>query len=131
MPRPVNPILAAVLAEAAEGYHPSGVWAEPAGPGRWRITITRCDYVPLGEGGDLPRHAVTVARNDMPQGVACTGADRAEDKAIDGLRASAEAVETWIREVAEVGQAPDWAKIGPAYFTRPRRWLPPAALLPG
>jgi len=114
-----NPILSRVLDRVAEGLHPSAVHVSPNGPGAWRVAISLSDLVPLGEGGG----PATVDRKDMPCGVLLTGWESYPDDVVSLAGVSDEVVETWVREVARSGRAPDVAKVGENWMTKPIEWL--------
>jgi hypothetical protein len=122
-----NPILSAVLALVAEGYHPSIVRVTRISASHWSLSVVLDDWCTHGEGGDLPNHAVMVDLANLPDGLRFAGRERMQNHTgtIDG---SEEAVETWIRQVAEAGKATDWAiiepdSVGKEYVTKPVEWL--------
>ena len=116
-----NPALAFVLSLVEEGLHPSAVaieWRD----GGWRCRVSVLDFVPLGEG-DLE---MRIDRSALPEGVTMSGKDRYPDQ----IRAmpechSEEVAESYVREIAEAGKAPDYARIGETYWlTKPIEWMP-------
>lgn len=74
-----NIVLAVVELAAAEGWAPTAVTVARTEKGPWEVRVTRCGFVPGGEGGDLRRNTVTVDRSNMPRGVSVQGVDRVED----------------------------------------------------
>jgi DNA-binding XRE family transcriptional regulator len=127
-----NPILARAQSLAHDGLHPMAVRVSAAGRGKWTVTITLDDVTTPEEAAD-PRFP-PVDRSTLPPGVKVKGFVRFPDD-VSHVSGSAEAVETWIAEVARVGKAIDWARfdptIGPAegyptYLTKPAKWLKPS-----
>lgn len=122
-----NPITARCEALHAEGYSVSAVMISNAGSGRLRVSISRPDYVPLGEGGDCERHRITIDRKNIPQGVGVSGYDRCEDDVIE-LLGNEEQAEALIRSVCADGRAQDWARFDgetadyPHWLTKPNKW---------
>jgi hypothetical protein len=112
-----NSILARVLTLVEEGLHPSVVWAEPIAPGRWLVRITLDDFVPPGEG------VLSIDRKALPEGVSLSGFERHPDDETTLAHASDAVIETWMREVASAGKAPDMAKLGNRWLTKPIEWL--------
>ena len=115
------------VALAADGYSVTAVMIERAGSNRLRIKIILGDFVPLGEGGDLPRHAIDIDMAHVPDGVTVKGTDRVEDEIIE-IVGGDEQAEAIIREVARVGDAHDWARFDgagkdyPHWLTKPNKW---------
>lgn len=124
---PDNPVLARVLALVAEGQHPMAVRLAAAGRGRWTLTVTLDDTGPPGEC----LRGVAPKAGTLPGGVLLKGWERFPDD-VSEVRGSAEAVETWLAEVARQGKAVDWARFDadapgyPAYLTKPAAWLRPS-----
>ncbi len=126
----MNPILARVTALAAGGYHPTAIRVSAANRGRWTVTITLDDFDPPGTTTD----GIAQLRRELPPGVTLRGFERFPDDVTE-IRGSAEAVESWLTEVARVGGAPDWARFDPVgkdvagyptYLTKPTKWLSPS-----
>jgi hypothetical protein len=126
-----NPILNALLAIADEGWHPMSVSAErwATSPGVWRVTIELDDWLPWGEGsGELEQHAIKFDASNMPKGVLAAGMERAPSRRYT-LGATEAQVETWVREVKEIGKAPDWARFNRkeegrlCFLAKPIEWM--------
>jgi len=118
-----NHALEFILALADEGYHPSTIRIEHT-PYGWRIRVTLDDWAAGGEGGDLPHHKVLIDRDNAPDGVSINERSRFEDQVKPLKHCTEEIAETWIREIAQAGKAPDYARIGATdWITRPIEWL--------
>lgn len=122
-----NPILARIEQVRADGLHPMYVRVSADGRGKWKLTITFDDGAHPHELGDQSRFSVPKA-SELPAGVRGWFWERWPNDVTE-LRGSAEAVETWIAEVARLGKAIDWARYDgdgdgyPAYLTKPSLWL--------
>jgi DNA-binding XRE family transcriptional regulator len=126
-----NPILARIEQVRADGLHPMHVRVSADGRGKWKLTIVVDDGAPAEETGPsvLKTHTITPPnQSELPPGVKGWFWVRFPDD-VSELRGSAEAVETWMAEVARVGKAVDWARFDgdgegyPAYLTKPSAWL--------
>lgn len=118
-----NPILDRILELVSDGLHPHVVAAELVN-GEWRGRIELDDWTALGEAGDnLAVHAVTIDRSQIPPGVAVSGKDRWPPQIVILPAVTRSACEQWIREIAKVGSAPDYAWSGDCCLTKPIRWM--------
>jgi DNA-binding XRE family transcriptional regulator len=121
-----NPILARIGQVRADGLHPMAVRVSANGKGKWTLTITLDDMTSAEEAGNS--NAPPIDRSELPAGVKAFSSVRFPDD-VSEVRGSAEAVETWVAEVARVGKAIDWARFEgdgdgyPAYLTKPAAWL--------
>lgn len=112
---------------AAEGYSVTAVMIARAGNNRLRVNIVLSNFVPLGEGGDLPRHAIEIDMDKVPDGVTVSGSERVQDEVIE-IVGGDEQADAIIREVARVGKAKDWARFDgdgkdyPHWLTKPNAW---------
>jgi hypothetical protein len=108
-----------VLSLVAEGYHPSVIVVERV-ESKWQVRVTLDDWCSLGDGGETN---VRLDRNDLPPGIAA----RATERMADQVRAieceSSELAETWLREIAGIGKAPDYANVAGRWITKPVAWL--------
>jgi len=111
-----------------EGYSISAVTIMRDGPGRLRVNISRNNFFPLGEGGDLPHHRITVDFANLPPGMSVHGGDRCPDDVMH-LPGNEEQAEALIHELAAYGKAQDWARFDgdapdyPHFLTKPNRWF--------
>lgn len=126
-----NPILARIEQVRADGLHPMHVRVSANGKGKWTLTLTMDDGAPAGETGPSVLRSHTIIppkQSELPPGVKGWFWVRFPDDVCE-LRGSAEAVETWMAEVARVGKAVDWARFDgdgdgyPAYLAKPSAWL--------
>lgn len=123
-----NPIIQRCEQLCRDGYSVSAITIMRAGPGRLQVNISRNNYFPLGEGGDLPRHKVTVDLANLPQGITARGFDRCPDDVMS-LPGNDEQAEALIKELAEHGKAHDWARFDgetpdyPHWLTKPNKWF--------
>ena len=112
---------------AAEGYNVTAVMIARAGNNRLRVNIVLSNFVPLGEGGDMPRHAIEIDMDRVPSGVKVSGADRIQDEVIEVVGGDEQA-DAIIKKIARVGQAKDWARFDgdgkdyPHWLTKPNAW---------
>jgi len=111
-----------------EGLSVSSICIEMRDGGGLTAVLSINTFFPLGEGGDLPRHKVTIDRDNCPAGVTIQGWDRHPSVRLD-LAGNAEQAEAIIREVARRGQAQDWTAVNhdlpsyPHFLTKPRKWF--------
>ncbi len=123
----MNPILEKITGLYNEGLSISAVSITKRSCGKWRIAVSINSFFPLGEGGELPHHAVKIDTNNMPHGVACSGRERHPDETFE-VQASEEGIECLLQEVAKTGYAVDLARhdgAGPDYphfLTKPAKW---------
>lgn len=126
-----NPILSRIEQVRADGLHPMAVRVSADGPGHWSLVLTLDDGAPPDETGpvSLKTHTITAPKqSELPPGVKGWFWVRFPDD-VSEIRGSFEAVETWVAEVARVGNAIDWARFDgegngyPAYLTKPAAWL--------
>ena len=124
-----NPITDKCIELYDEGYNISAVTIMRGNPGKLRVSISRNNFVPLGDGGDsLPNHRVTIDRDKLPDGVTLRGYDRCEDYIME-LSGNDEQAAASIIDVAKYGKAIDWAKFDgdtadyPHWLTKPNKWL--------
>lgn len=118
-----NQALHFVLGLADEGYHPSNVIIDRESSGLFVVRVTLDDWAPHGEGcGNIE---VAIDRENLPEGITVRAIERFGDRSqlLSGCE-SEEVAETWIAEIAKVGGAPDYAKIGGTkWLTKPIEWL--------
>jgi hypothetical protein len=123
-----NPIVAKCNELHAEGYRISAVSISLAGRGTLRVSISRPTFVPLGEGGKMPMHNVTISSADMPESVTLQGRDRCEDYIFE-LPGNAEQAEALIHGCAAIGLSLDVARFEgdtpdyPHWLTKPNKWM--------
>lgn len=122
----MNPLAAKCMELYQEGYNVSSICISIDGSALKAI-ISLANYVPLGEGGELARHTVSIDMDKVPKGVSVSGFDRVEDVVLS-LPGNAEQAEAMIIETAKEGQSKDWARVDgdtpdyPHWWTKPNAW---------
>jgi hypothetical protein len=127
----INPLIAACESLYQEGLTVSAVFLERMAPGNWEARISINVYMPEDEIGDqyLPGgYKIKLDKKNLPKGVSCMDISRYPDK-VFMVKASDEGAEALIKELAEVGQAIDFAcfeqkELGTKrWLTKPNKWL--------
>lgn len=115
----------------AEGLNIDAVYLEPAPDGEYYAEISFSNYVPHGEGGDLPRHRVTVDLENLPEGIKVGGWERVQNERISLGKMSEGEAHKLIKLVQVEGAARDIARFDRpgdargAWLTKPNRWRNP------
>lgn len=115
----MNQAMDFVLALVDEGYHPSVVVVEQVESG-WQVRVTLDDWCTLGDGGET---RVRLDRNNLPPGITTRATERMADQVLAIDCESVEVAETWVREIAARGKAPDYASLAGRWITKPVDWL--------
>jgi hypothetical protein len=122
-------IIDLLKARWSEGMHISWVRLVPVDDERYNLQIHFMGMVPLGEGGDLPYHTVTIDREKIPDGVTVKGWEGWPDEIVDLALMSDSEAETIIRAIAIEGCALDYCGSLPfpdgtrhTWVTKPNRW---------
>jgi len=112
-----------IEALAAEGLSISAVMVTDNQDGTLRVEISINSYLPLGEGvSQAGGYHVSIDRDNIPAGITCMGRERWPDEMMT-INGNAEQAEALIREIADVGDAPDWAAFdGCRWLTKPTKW---------
>lgn len=117
-----------IEALVGDGLKISSVYLEPQAGGKYIAVVGISNWLPLGEGGELPHHAVTVDRENLPAGISILGGEKHQDERITIGAMNDEQAEALIRDIARAGAAPDCAGFerpgmhGRAYLTKPTKW---------
>lgn len=117
-----------IEAMVRDGLRISSVYLEPEAGGKYVAILGIANWLPIGEGGELPNHVVTVDRENLPDGISILGGEKHQDARIPLGPMNEEQAEALIRDVARCGGAPDCAgferpgKHGRAYLTKPTKW---------
>lgn len=121
-----NPLIEKCQQLFDEGLPVSAVWLRQES-GEWYALFSVHKYVPHGEGGELPRHKVTLDRKDMPEGVTAKGWQRWPDQRLSLGVLPDDRPEQLIAELATAGESQDWAAFGDGlerrYLTKPNKWF--------
>lgn len=121
-------IIQKIEAMVLEGLKISSVYLEPEAPGKYVAVIGIANWLPLGEGGEMPHHVITIDRADLPAGISIQGGEKHQDERIELGVMNEEQAEALILDIARAGGAPDIAGFerqgmhGRAYLTKPTRW---------
>lgn len=112
----------------AEGLKIDAVYLEPATEGEYYAEISFSNYVPHGEGGDLPKHRITVDLENLPEGIKAGGWERVQNERIALGKMSESEARALITEIQVEGAARDIARFDRAgesrgaWLTKPNRW---------
>lgn len=89
-----------------DGYSPRAISARNHELHTWTIEVSLDNWVPHGEGGDLPHHTLHIERAAVPKDVTLQGGERCEDRCLI-LQAHEEQMEAMFLDAATYGQAID------------------------
>ena len=124
----MNSLIAKLEVMVRGGLKISSVYLEPVACGKYVAVVGIANWLPLGEGDDLPHHAVTIDRDNLPKGITIQGGERHPDERFDLGVLNEEQAEALILEIARAGGGPDAVGFerpgmhGRAFLTKPTKW---------